>query len=75
MDITFEFQLADTPTGKPVGTPIPETAAVEMVIACGKGVPMHTKGTYDGLPTEGGPFTTIYPIASSDSQPPVRGIE
>jgi hypothetical protein len=75
MDITFEFQLADTPAGRLVGMPIPETAAVEMVTTCGKGVPIQTVGTYDGLPTEGGPFTTIYPIASSESQPPVRGIE
>ncbi len=67
-------QAAVTPEGKPVGDPIP----VAPVVVCVIGVNVefiHKVGVDDGAEAVLFGVTIIVPIAFSNPQPPVNGIE
>ena len=72
--ITSDIQLAITPSGKPVGAPIPVAPVVDIVIGV-KAVFTTSVGLVDGVPavfrTE---QTVIVPVAFTVPQPPVNGM-
>ena len=74
MVIVLEDQLALTPAGKPVDTPIPVAPVVLWVILI-NGEPMHKVGVVDAALAVLAAVTVIDPVAFTIPQPPVNGIE
>jgi hypothetical protein len=74
MVIVLEAQLAVTPAGKPVGTPIPVAPDVAIVIAGLMAVFTQRVGDDEGGPAVLIEITVIVPVALMVPQPPVRGI-
>ncbi len=66
-------QLALTPAGKPVDTPIPVALVVVWVIP-DKTVLMHKVGVDEAAPTVLATETIIVPVAYAVPQPPVNGM-
>ncbi len=71
--ITSANQLAVTPAGKPVDTPMPVAPVVECVILVNN-VLIHKVGVDDPAPAVLAGVTVIVPVALTVPQPPVNGI-
>lgn len=74
MVMVFAAQVADTPAGKPVGEPMPVAPVVVWVIGVNAEF-IHTGSIEDGPVTVILGVTVIVPVALTDPQPPVSGIE
>ena len=74
MVIVFPVQRAFTPVGKPIATPIPVAPVVEWVID-GINVLIHIDGVAAAAVTVLFAFTVIVPVAFTEPQPPVNGME
>ena len=73
MVIVLEDQLAFTPAGKPVDTPIPVAPVVLCVMLVSIEL-MHKVGKDDAAPAVVAVVTVIDPVAFTLPQPPVNGI-
>ena len=73
--IVFPAKVAVTPIGSPVAAPIPVAPEVVNVMSGEIDVPKQIPGLYDGGPTVLASVTVIVPIAFTNPQPPVKGIE
>ena len=73
MVIALDAQAAVTPGGKPVAVPIPVAPVVVWVILV-RAVLIHSVGVEDAIPAVL-VITTIVPVAFTEPQPPVKGIE
>ena len=73
MVIVFAAQLAVTPAGNPVGTPIPVAPEVGCVIAV-SAVPIQSVGDDEAAPAVLAGVTVMVPVALTVPQPPVRGM-
>ena len=73
MVIALEAHTAVTPTGRPVGVPIPVARVVAWVIAV-NGVLIHKVGLDDAAPAVIFGVTMIVPVAFTVPQPPANGI-
>ena len=73
MVIVLEDQLALTPAGKPVDTPIPVAPVVLCVIFV-NGELMHKVGVVDAALAVFAAVTVIVPVAFTLPQPPVNGM-
>ena len=67
-------QVAETPAGKPVATPIPVAPVVACVIDGVNGVFTHNVGVDEAAETVLFGLTVIVPVALTVPQPPVNGI-
>ena len=72
--ITFDAQLAVTPAGSPVAAPIPVAPVVACVILV-SAVLTHNVGVEEAAPAELTAVTVMVPVAVTDEQPPVNGME
>ena len=72
--IVFPAQVALTPAGNPVATPIPVAPVVEWVIFV-KSVLIQSVGVLVAALTVLSGVTVIVPVAFTVPQPPVNGIE
>ena len=70
----FEAQAAVTPAGRPVAVPIPVAPVVACVMLV-KAVLMQSVGVDDAVPAVFAAVTVIVPVAFTEPQPPVNGIE
>jgi hypothetical protein len=73
MVIVLEDQLALTPAGKPVDTPIPVAPVVLWVISI-SAVLIHKVGVVDAALAILAAVTVIVPVALTLPQPPVNGM-
>ena len=74
MVMVFNVQDAVTPAGRPVAVPIPETPVAVCVIGV-RVSPKHSVGVEEATLTAGAVgLTTIVPVASAGTQPPVSGM-
>jgi hypothetical protein len=71
--IVLDAQLAITPAGKPVATPMPEAPVVVWVIAI-NGVLMHNVGVEDAALTVFIGVTVMVPVALALAQLPLSGM-
>jgi hypothetical protein len=71
--IVFAAQVAVTPAGSPVATPIPVAPVVVWVMAV-KAVLIQSVGVDVGNETVLFTFTVIVPVAFTVPHPPVKGI-
>ena len=71
--MTSPAQVALTPAGKPVATPMPVAPVVAWVISVNK-VLIHKVGVLDPAPAVLSAVTVIVPVAFTLPQPPVNGI-
>jgi hypothetical protein len=69
--MVLDAQLAVTPAGKPVATPMPVAPVVVCVIAV-NGVLIHNVGVEDAAPAVLFGVTVIVPVALTLPQPPMR---
>ena len=67
-------QAAVTPEGKPVGVPMPVAPVVLCVILV-NGVLIQSEGELEAALTVIAGVTVIVPVAFTEPQPPVKGIE
>ena len=74
MVIVLLNQEAVTPVGKPVAVPIPVAPVVVWVMAV-KAVLIHNVGVEEATDAVLAGVTVIVPIALTEPQPPVKGIE
>lgn len=74
MVIVFPAHEAETPAGSPVATPIPVAPVVEWVIT-GNNVLIHKVGVEEATETVLSALTVMVPVAFTEPQPPVSGIE
>ena len=74
MVIVFDAQLAETPAGKPVGTPMPVAPVVAIVIFGDIAVLIQRIGFVEGAPAVLFALTVIVPVAFTLPQPPVKGM-
>ena len=74
MVIVLDTQAADTPGGKPVAVPIPVALVVLCVILL-NGVLIQSEGELEAALTVIAGVTVIVPVAFTEPQPPVKGIE
>lgn len=72
--ITFDDQLAVTPAGSPVAVPMPVAPVVACVIFV-NAVLTHNVGVEEAAPAELTADTVMVPVATTDEQPPVNGME
>ena len=70
----FDAQAAVTPAGNPVAVPIPVAPVVACVIEV-NAVLIHNVGVDDAVPAVFAGVTVIVPVAVTEPQPPVKGIE
>ena len=79
MVIVLEDHVALTPAGNPLAPETPEleipVAPVVVIVIFVKAVLMHTVGFEEGAPAVLLAVTVIVPVAFTDPQPPVNGIE
>ena len=68
-------QAAVTPTGSPVGVPIPDAPVVVWVMTGFSTVLMHSTGVDEGAVTDMPGVTVMVPVAVAEPQPPVSGME
>ena len=73
MLIVLASQVAVTPRGKPVAVPIPVAPVVVCVIGF-KDVLIHNVGEEDAAVTVLFGLTTMLPVATTELQPPVKGM-
>ena len=71
--IVFPDQLAVTPVGRPVATPIPVAPLVVWVMSVIAAL-IQTVGVDDAIPAVLEVTTVIIPVALTVPQPPVNGI-
>ena len=69
----MDDQDALTPAGKSVAVPMPVAPVVVCVISV-IAVLIHNVGLDEAAPTVFSAVTVIVPVASTEPQPPVRGI-
>jgi hypothetical protein len=74
MVITLDAQLAVTPAGNPVAVPIPVAPVVACVIFV-SAVLTHNVGDEEAAPAVLTAVTVMVPVASTDEQLPMKGIE
>ena len=74
MVMVLDDQLALTPAGKPVDTPIPVAPVVVWVIL-GSAVLIHKVGVIEAALAVLAAVTVIVPVALPPPQPPVKGME
>ena len=73
MVIRLEAQVAITPVGRPVDTPIPVAPVTTWVILV-KALFTHRVGVEDAAPAVLAAVTVIVPLAFPPPQPPVNGM-
>ena len=73
MVIVLEAQLAITPAGRPVATPIPDAPVVICVILV-SAVFTHISGAEEAALTVLSELIVMVPLAFKVSQPPVNGM-
>ena len=71
--IRLDAQLAVTPAGKPVATPIPVAPVTTWVILV-KAVLIHKVGVVDAAPAVFAAVTVMLPVAFTLPQPPASGM-
>lgn len=74
MVITLDAQLAVTPAGNPVAVPIPVPPVVACVIFV-SAVLTHNVGDEEAAPAVLTAVTVMVPVASTDEQLPMNGME
>ena len=74
MVMTLAAQLAVTPAGNPVAVPIPVAPVVVCVIFV-NAVLTQKVGVEDAVPDVFDGVTVMVPVAFTDPQPPINGIE
>jgi hypothetical protein len=74
MVITLDAQLAVTPAGNPVAVPIPVAPVVACVIFV-SAVLTHNVGDEEAAPAVLTAVTVMVPVASTDEQLPMNGME
>ena len=74
MVIVLAAHEAETPAGSPVAAPIPVAPVVEWVIT-GNKVLIHKEGVEEAVETVLSALTVMVPVAFTEPQPPVSGIE
>ena len=74
MVMVLSAQAAVTPEGKPVGDPMPVATEVLCVILV-NGVLIQTVGVIEAALAVTTSFTVIVPVAFTEPQAPVKGIE
>jgi hypothetical protein len=72
--ISLAFQLADTPAGSPLNELIPVAPVVVIVIFV-NGLLMHSVGVEEAALAEFAGVTMMVPVANTEPQPPLNGIE
>jgi hypothetical protein len=72
--MVLEAQLAVTPAGKPIATPIPVAPVVVCVTTGVSDVLIHRLGVEDATDTVFTARTVIVPVALTVPHPPVSGI-
>ncbi len=72
--MVFAAHEAVTPTGKPVGAPIPVAPVVAIVITGLKAVLTQSVGLEDGIPAVLIVVTVMVPVALTVPHPPVSGM-
>ena len=72
--MTFDAHAAVTPAGKPVGAPIPVAPVVAWVMFV-SAVLTQSDGVDEAAPAVLSVVTVIVPVAFTEPQPPVNGIE
>ena len=74
MVIVLKANAAVTPSGRPVAVPIPVAPVVVLVMLV-KAVLIQSVGVDDAVPAVFAAVTVIVPVAFTEPQPPVKGIE
>ena len=74
MVIVLDAQAAVTPGGKPVAVPIP-VAPVVVRVKLVSAVLIHSVGDEEAVPAVLTGVTVMVPVAFTEPQPPVKGIE